>query len=83
LLDETPLFEEVFPSTLDGQPEYGTNQPIGGLAVQDYFGDPGSATYSIDLSMFRDDILAVIPEPGSFTLAWLGAVFLGLRRRQA
>ncbi len=67
--------EEVLPALLDGQPS-------ASLAVYDYFGFPGSVTYSIDLSLFRDDILAIIPEPASGFLVLSGILMFWARRRR-
>ena len=60
------------------------------LVTDAFSGQPGStsvygnATYSADLSFYRSQIIAVVPEPGALALAALGGLTLGvgaLRRR--
>ncbi|HUF62207.1 MAG TPA: trypsin-like serine protease [Verrucomicrobiales bacterium] len=75
LLDGAPL-EDVLPALLDGQPS-------SSLAVYDYFGFPGSVTYSVNLSVFHDEILAIIPEPASGGLVLSGLLAFWVRRRRS
>lgn len=68
----------------------GSNWELAGImfAVAGYSGQPGNTavfgnvTYAADLSYYRPQILAVVPEPSAFVLAALGIAAACIRRRK-